>query len=72
MDEWLITTNRDTDLRELESRCREWGCEVIGSPIPLGDNEQVVGVYGPMDLPERLQSTYPGLKVHPSSPITLH
>ncbi len=70
--EWLITTKADADLEALKARCAEWGCELTGSPIPLGDGEQVIEVSGPADLPEKAQDEALVLKVSPNSPMTLY
>ena len=71
--EWLITTKVGTSPEELESKFTEWGCEWTGRPpIPLGADEQVIEVYGPADLPEKVQGEEPIIKVSPSSPMTLY
>jgi hypothetical protein len=71
--QWLITTKANTNLEELESRLAEWGCERTGSPpIPLGEEEQVIEVSGPANLPEKVRREGLNLKVNPSSSMTLY
>lgn len=71
--QWLITTRANANLEELESRFAEWGCERTGSPpIPLSEEEQVIEVSGPTNLPEKVRSEGLNLKVSPSSPMTLY
>jgi hypothetical protein len=66
---WLITTPKETDLRELRGAITAQG-GIVGdeSPIPLGPVEQVVEAEGPDDLPARLQEHPAVLKVSPDSP----
>jgi hypothetical protein len=71
--EWLITTKANANLKELEARLAEWGCERTGlRPIPLDDDEQVIEVSGPADLPRKVQGEDPIIKISPSSPMTLY
>jgi hypothetical protein len=70
--EWLITTKANANLEDLEAKCAEWGCERTAlPPIPLGEDEQVIEVTGPADLPRKVQGGDPIIKVSPSSPMTL-
>jgi hypothetical protein len=71
--EWLVTTKARKGLSELESKLAQWGCELTGTPpIPLGDDEQVIEVSGPRDLPEKARQDPDIIKVSPNSPITLY
>ena len=71
--EWLITTKADANLEELEAKLAEWGCERTGlPPIPLGDDEQVIEVSGPANLPRKVHDQDPVIKVSPSSPMELY
>lgn len=71
--EWLVTTRANVSLEELEPKLAEWGCQRTGGPpIPLGDDEQVIEVSGPADLPSRVRSEDPIIKVSPNSPMTLY
>lgn len=71
--EWLVTTKRDTNLEELESKLAGWGYERTGlPPVPLGDDEQVIEVSGLADLPSKAQDEGSIVKVSPSSPMTLY
>ncbi len=71
--EWLITVKADTPLEELEARLAEWGSKRTGSPpIPLGEDEQVIEVSGPANLPRKAQDEDLIVKVSPSSPMTLY
>ncbi len=63
----------DVSLEELERKLVEWGCEqTVSPPIPLGDDEQVIEVSGPPDLPSRVRSEDSIIKVSPNSPMTLY
>ncbi len=71
--EWLITTKANANLEELEAKLAEWGSRRTGlPPIPLGDDEQVIEVSGPADLPRKAQDEDLIVKVSPSSPMTLY
>lgn len=71
--EWLITAKANANLEELEAKFAEWGCERTGlPPIPLDDDEQVIEVSGPADLPRKVQGEDPIIKVSPNSPMTLY
>ncbi len=71
--EWLITTKADANLEELEAKLAEWGCERTGlPPIPLSDDEQVIEISGPANLPWRVREGDPVIKVSPSSPMKLY
>jgi hypothetical protein len=71
--EWLITTKANANLEELEAKFAEWGCERTGlPPIPLGDDEQVIEVSGPANLPRKVHDEAPVIKVSPSSPMELY
>jgi len=70
---WLITTKANANLEELEGKLTEWGCEPTGlPPIPLDDDEQVIEVSGPANLPRKVPDEDPIIKVSPSSPMTLY
>lgn len=71
--EWLITAKADTNLEELESKLARWGGERTGlPPIALGEDEQVIEVSGPADLPSKAQADDSIIKVSPNSPMTLY
>ena len=71
--EWLITTKANANLEELEAKLAEWGFERTGFPPILLDDEQVIEVSGPEDLPRRVQDEDPIIiKVSPSSPMKLY
>ncbi|MEM7226348.1 MAG: hypothetical protein AAF495_25460 [Pseudomonadota bacterium] len=71
---WLITTQK-CDLSEgLADLLAAEGCRLDRDepPIPLGEDEQVIEVEGPVDLPDRLAHNALILKVSPSSDLTLY
>ena len=71
--EWLITTKANANLEELEAKFAKWGCERTGlPPIPLGDDEQVIEVSGPANLPKKVHDQGSVVKVSPSSPMELY
>lgn len=71
--EWLVTAKSDTRLEELEARLARWGGKLAGRPpVPLGDDEQVIEVTGPADLPSKAQADDCIIKVSPNSPMTLY
>ena len=71
--DWLITFKKSISADELERILAQSGCTAEESPpIPLGEDEQVISVTGPPDLPRRLQPEEGILKVSPNSPLTLY
>jgi hypothetical protein len=52
---WLLTTSSATDEKTVARWLREWGCpkQELAPPIPLGEDERVFKVDGPMDLLEK-------------------
>lgn len=70
---WLITVDAHADLQTIAARLAEVGCTGTEnlSPIPL-DDEQVIEVSGPPELPSTAQ-TIPGIrKISPSSEMMLY
>lgn len=71
--DWLITFKNSVDTDEIAHVLTEAGCAVdVGSPIPLGETEQVVTAEGPSNLPDRLRDDDRVLKVSPNSSLTLY
>lgn len=71
--DWLVTIKRGAPAAEIERELLRSGCAAIEAPpIPSGDDEQVVAVTGPKDLPARLQGAPGIVGVHPNSALTLY
>jgi len=71
---WLVTTPKGIDVGRLIERLSAFGCTADPdlAPIPLDDNEQVIEVDGPKDLPARASGESQILKVSPNSEMTLY
>jgi len=71
---WLITTSADTNLEELEQRLGTLGIRFDREtpPVPLGEDEQVVGVVAPADVNHRLADDEAVLGVYPDSEYELY
>ncbi|MBD3886752.1 hypothetical protein IFO70_34435 [Phormidium tenue FACHB-886] len=70
--QWLITLKKEVSPNQLDSLLAQCGSERSGTPpIPLND-EQVIEVSGPQDLPQKLASDERVLKVSPNSSFTLY
>jgi hypothetical protein len=69
---WLVTfkdlTGRDKILEQL----RSLGCEVLTADrtMPLGDDEEVLSVEGPANLPELAEPFKNTMKMYPNSKMT--
>lgn len=72
MKKWLITTKTCVDPAQLNSKLSALGCQQTSPPIPLDDNEQVIEVEGPNDLPAKAESEVEILKINPSSDMELY
>jgi hypothetical protein len=70
--DWLITFKRTRTSEDIGDVLARFGVSVPDAPIPLGEDEWVVAVAGPRDLPTRLQSEPSILKVSPNSTQTLY
>ena len=71
---WLLTLTIEAELSQLETELESLEVHFEDPhPVPLGEHEQVVGCWGPADLPVRLQvHPHPAvLAVHPDSPMEL-
>lgn len=69
---WLVTLKKEVGLNQLDKVLKKHNCERSDSmPIPLGDDEQVVAVSGPPDLPQKLQENPGIINVYPNSDFTL-
>jgi len=67
---WLITIRPDTDLERLRESLGEWGCEVSSlAPINL-DQDQVLEVEGPSDLPELVRNEEVIVDIAPNSTMS--
>ena len=70
---WLLTTPVDIDLESLRRAVEAAGATLESrDPVPLDGDEQVLYADGPDDLGERLSTARLPVRVHRSSPITLH
>lgn len=71
---WLITTPVDADLDDLRAELSALDGRLSDEPpIPLDDDEHVIGAEGPRDLPSKLASTdVPVTKVSPDSEFELY
>jgi hypothetical protein len=71
--EWLITFRKSVSPEEMARILDDSGCSAeLDPPIPLGEDEQVVSVSGPADLPRRLKAEEAVLGVNPNSTLTLY
>jgi hypothetical protein len=69
---WLVTLKKDAKLEKLDKALEQLNCERNDEEaIPLGDDEQVVAVSGPADLPQKLESNSDVIAVYPNSDFTL-
>jgi hypothetical protein len=69
---WLVTLKKDAKLEHLDEALEQLNCERSDEEaIPLGDDEQVVAVSGPADLPQKLESNDDVIAVYPNSDFTL-
>jgi hypothetical protein len=71
---WLVTTKTNIDLDKLNLKLSSLGCEQKDNqtPIPLDNDEQVITVEGPSDLPDRAKDEAGILKINPSSEMELY
>lgn len=71
---WLITINLDADLDELGGRLAALGIQVDSAspPIPLGENEQVIGADGPANADQKLAGDQAIIGVYPDSEYELY
>jgi hypothetical protein len=71
---WLITLPKNANLEEITQRLASLGTRLVEeeSPIPLGEDEQVVSVVGPADLGERLADDEAVLAIYPDSEYELY
>ncbi|RMH22950.1 MAG: hypothetical protein D6696_02140 [Acidobacteria bacterium] len=69
---WLLTLRRDVDRQDLDARLADWGCRPSddAEPIPLGEDEQVLAVEGPDDLPDRTRDEELVREVFPDSEMS--
>jgi hypothetical protein len=71
--EWLVSFKRTLSPAEVQSILDRSGSMAGNSPpVPLGEDEQVVSVSGPPDLPRRLGGDDRVLKISPNSTMTLY
>ena len=72
--QWLLTVPADVDLDELARRLIPLDAELSSEPpVPMGNDEQVLGATGPRDLPDRVREAgLPVSKVSPDSGMTLY
>lgn len=70
---WLVSVRAGTDLRRLLSRLEALGCssEEGQTPVPV-DDQQVIEVEGPRDLPRLARAERDIVKINPSSEMTLY
>lgn len=71
---WLITTSVDANLKEMEKRLADLGfqCELENPPVPLGEDEQVIGVVGPADANQKLAGDEAIIGIYPDSEYELY
>ena len=71
---WLVTIPAGLDIKRVRAKLSALGCSADDDqePIPLDNNEQVIEVEGPRDLPKRAAREHEILKVSPSSDLTLY
>lgn len=71
---WLITTKVTNNLTVFDSKLSTWGAELMcdAPPIPLGDDELVVQVRGPRDLPQKVAADDSILLISPNSTLELY
>jgi hypothetical protein len=71
---WLVTTGSGMSIEALRQFLSPLGAEPAADaePVPLGDDEQVVAVEGPRDLPARAAATPEIHAVHPDSEMQLY
>jgi hypothetical protein len=70
---WLITFDKELDAKQLDELLLKWEAERTDMPsIPLDDDEIVIEVSGPKDLPRKIASEKGVLKVSPSSSYTFY
>lgn len=69
--QWLLTVKSDVEWEKLESELKEIGGQRTGpEAVPLDENEMVVAVEGPDDLPEKLQGNENVLSIATNSELT--
>jgi hypothetical protein len=51
---WLLTVSSDVDADAAAARLEEVGATVEYGPVPMDQDDQVLEVDGPADLPSRL------------------
>ncbi len=70
---WLITVSSSLDDSQLQDLLAELSCETSedAGPIPL-EQDVVIEVEGPPDLPEMTQRDARVIAVHPSSDMDLY
>ena len=71
--DWLVSIRKSASPEQVRDLLARAGCVAEDAPpIPLGDDEQVVSVSGPPDLPARLENDERVVKVSPNSGLTLY
>jgi hypothetical protein len=72
--QWLVTFPINVTLEMAEEALTRLGCDTppIPSFTPLGDDEQVIAVDGPKDLPEKAKGHPIIIKVYPNSRMHPH
>lgn len=67
--EWLVTFRNDVSNDVATNVLTTLVCEIApnASFVPLGENERVISVEGPRDLPEKAKAHSEIVKVYPSS-----
>ena len=71
---WLVSVKQDEDQAIVRSLIESAGgtCDEGESPTPLGDDELVLHVSGPSELPQKLQDKALIRGVYPSSDLELY
>jgi hypothetical protein len=71
---WLVTVEKGKKQGEIDALLRSWGCErdAENPPIPIGEDEEVISVTGPCDLPQKAKGERRVRKVSPNSTMTLY
>lgn len=66
---WLVVFNRRIDRETLQKQLRDHHCEILADDrsMSVGEEEEVLSVEGPANLPRLAESFEGTLKIYPNS-----
>lgn len=69
---WLVTFKKLVGREKIVAQLQSVRCEIltVDRPVPLGDDEEVLSVEGPANLPELTEPFKSTMKLYPNSKMT--